>query len=307
MTDNNVTTTSGDFEDVFRQMGIPFELVPEMSIDTPVTVQAVQVRLTRLAPADRVARYYEQMKAGKKFPPITVRKGDFAIIDGNTRVVAAAKLGLAQIPAYLVEPRNDKQALELGGALNQLGGKDLDDPELRRVCVVAAEHLSAAAISKIYGVSQSRVQAWTSQQKTIDHARRLGMDHQHLAEELSGRQQELASRVINDRAFRELVDAMTSTEPVGAELNSLVKTVAEAPSEDEAVQAIRQASSAWPTREGDRSSSRAPALGAAMPIGALVKHDPQHWVDLQNRDTLLPKWEKLADLVAAVIAAYRTT
>ena len=80
-----------------------------------------------------VERYTLMMRNGAKFPPIVVATNDKSVIDGNTRIAAARRLGYETIAAYVVKPAYASTARRIGAALNQLSGATLTDEELQAV------------------------------------------------------------------------------------------------------------------------------------------------------------------------------
>jgi ParB-like chromosome segregation protein Spo0J len=121
-------------ESLFLDWEIPYELIPELAIDSIKTEDYSQVRLSKhRAPADNVDRYTLMMRNGATFPPIVVAANDKSVIDGNTRIAAARRLGYETIPAYVVKPAYASTARRIGAALNQLSGETLADEELQAV------------------------------------------------------------------------------------------------------------------------------------------------------------------------------
>lgn len=293
----------GQFEATFRSLGIPFELVDEFDIADITMNPAVQVRQSDIAPIRRVHRYEEQMRAGAVFPPMVLRKHDKALIDGNTRMAAYNRMGRAVTPVYLVEPRNDEQALILGGALNQLGGADLDQKDAMTVALLMARRGTAVAtISKTIGISAAKITRWTNVEQGRQHAERVGAEADYL--DLSQNNQEHLAKIARDEPFKKLLKTLAETKPVVHELKDLVKRVNAAGSDDEAVEDIHRTALAWPESDGHKDTAKSPALAAYAPIKRMVDKDPAWWVDRGQTERLLPMWQQLRDLAKQVIALY---
>jgi len=297
------------YEAKFRAHGVKFEYVEEFRIREATSDRTIQVRdLGSLAPSKRVDRYLEQMNAGANFPPIVVRAGDFALIDGNTRLAAAAKLGRDVLPAYIVTTDTPRQARKLAGSLNQNGAADLADDEVRRVAMDAkASGESDTWIAREYGVQYSKVRRWIAVDEGAKHAESVGVVD--LYGGLTQNQQVTASSVKRDEPFKELVTAIATHQVPNKDLKDLVKAVEAAPSDIAAVEAIKEAALGWPERDpadnSRRHSKPSQALSAKMPLGRLLKQPAEEWIDLSCRDELLPRWEELRELADQVIAGYQ--
>lgn len=291
----------GQFEAVFHRHGIPFELVEEFLLADIVRKPEVQVRAKRTAPKGRTARYEEQMKAGATFPPLVVRKHDYALVDGNTRLQAYNRIGRAAVPVYLVEPRNDAATIILGGALNQLGGAELDPEEARKAAVLMSRMgMVGASIAKELGVSARRVFTWTQIDAAHKHAEELGMEPEF--EALSQNSQEVLGKVNRDLVFTELLNGLGHKKPKMPELKELVKRVNEASSDEQAVEDVQRTVMGWPEANG--GSAHVPAMSARPKLRTLIDQPADYWVDRVHTDELLPMWRNLSQLSQQVVAMY---
>src|SRR4051812_14620121 len=87
------SASSNQVEDRLRARRVEFVFEPNLAIDAILAAEGHQVRLIEnRAPADMVARYAQQMKAGAVFPAIVVNDRR-ELIDGNTRRLASIKAG----------------------------------------------------------------------------------------------------------------------------------------------------------------------------------------------------------------------
>lgn len=121
-------------ESLFLDWEIPYELIPDLKVESIKTEEYSQVRgAQHRAPAETVERYTLMMRNGATFPPIVVAANDKSVIDGNTRIAAARRNGYETIPAYVVKPAYASTARRIGAALNQLNGAALSDEEIQAV------------------------------------------------------------------------------------------------------------------------------------------------------------------------------
>lgn len=288
-----------------RQFGLTFEYVEDLPLADTRIDPAVQVRHAGvIAPGARVKRYHQQMAAGAEFPPIVVRSGDYALLDGNTRVQAAGRLGRVGLPAYLVDSPANPLARRLAAALNQLGGEDLQEQDLRRAAISAKSHgESDAWIAREFGVDYTKVRRWVAQEQGREHAERVRLEPEF--ESLSETQKARLAEVSRDQPFAALVRACATRRAPAQGLRDLVKAVQGAGSDEDAVRIVEETVSAWPAlNEGDRRTSTPVALAAKMPVGALLAKPVEDWVDMRVRDDMLPRWVELRDRAEAIIRAY---
>src|SRR5271154_4959333 len=90
--------SSPEIERKLQARYIEYVFEPNLSVGDIVDVEGNQVRLSEhRAPREMVERYAEQMKAGAIFPAIVVNDRR-ELVDGNTRRLAALKIGRDVIP-----------------------------------------------------------------------------------------------------------------------------------------------------------------------------------------------------------------
>jgi ParB/Sulfiredoxin domain len=111
-----------------REWNLVYEIVPDFPLSRIRRDDQSQVRqLAHIAPALRVEEYAQQMRNGAMFPPILLMTPDL-LIDGNTRLKAAQRIGRQSFPAIVVDTKTRDMALILAASLNQVS----DSPRRRR-------------------------------------------------------------------------------------------------------------------------------------------------------------------------------
>jgi hypothetical protein len=296
--------SNATFEAKFTAHSATWTLDPDVPLDSMKLRDTVQVRsLSDIAPADQVNLYAIQMNAGEVFPPV-VLWGD-VIIDGNTRIHAARKAGIASLPAYRISCRNESHARQIAASLNQTNGRRLNPAESRHSAVsMMTDGYSDAFVARELGVEASKVRRWRKDEDGREHAERLGLGEQYA--ELAATTRAKVADISHDAPFRALVEALTAYDVPTSDLNELLNDIKKAPTDDDAVRMIEERCEDLPP-SGTRRSGRGPrvtAKEANRSIGALIKHDVSYWVDLTVAEDVRPKWEALAELAASVLAEY---
>jgi ParB-like chromosome segregation protein Spo0J len=300
----NSTVSNSIFEKKFEVHRVAWELDEDVPLDSLKIRDTAQVRaLSEVAPADQVNLYAIQMAAGEVFPPIVLWQD--VVIDGNTRLRAAGKAGLASLPAYRLACRNESHAKQIAASLNQTNGRQLNTMEARMsALLMLADGYSDAFIARELGMDASKVRRWRREEDVREHADRVGVTEQ-LANVAATTRAKLAD-ISHDAPFRALVDALDTYAVPTDDVNEVLDEVRRAPSDDVAVQLIEERTEGWQPR-GERRPGKGPrvtAREANRSISALTKHPLSYWVDVTVRDEQLPRWRELADLAAAVIAEY---
>lgn len=293
------------FERKFRLHKIEFELVADFQLDDMKKRESVQVRThSPIAPAAQVGKYAIGMQAGEEYPPV-VLWGDI-IIDGNTRIAAARKIGRNSLPAYILKCRNERQAIEIGASLNNLNGRSMSDIESFQAAeAFIADGMRDDFIARELQVNVTKVRRWRQEKETWERAERLGIADQ-VRDLTAGRRQAL-STITHDEPFRETVAALDGRNPTNEQFKELLDAVRTASSDSDAVAQVRYAADDWEpagkyrTGQGPASTAKT----ANRSIGSLIKHDPSYWVDATLADEQLPKWEALAALAQHVVEEYR--
>lgn len=293
------------FERKFELHGIKWELIDSFPLDSMKKRDSIQVRShSPIAPADQVNRYVMAMQAGQDFPPV-VLWGDL-IIDGNTRIAAARKMGWTHFSAYRVQCKNERAAIILGAALNQINGRPLADIEARESALLMMDDgYSDEYIAREVQVHAGKVRRWRREEETYRRAEKLGIQEQ--VSKLSGNRRQKLAGVTHEAPFVELVSALNEREPSSDQFNAAIDSVMKASSDEEAANVVRLQSEDWeplgkfrPGKVGASTAKRANA-----PIASLLKNSASFYVDMTLVDEQMPKWERLQDLVEEVLSEYR--
>lgn len=293
------------YESKFRAFGLNFTLEEDVPLDSIKLLESAQVRsASELAPQDQVNLYAIQMAAGEVFPPVVTWRGH--LIDGNTRLRAHRKAGHASTSVYRVECRNERQAKQLAAALNQTNGRRLKPDEARVQAVAMMDDgYSDAFVARELGVEPSKVRRWRKEQEASDHATRLGIEEEF--DSISATNRARLSEIAHDEPFKAMVRALTANDiPSPRDFAELLDDVKSASSDEAAVETVQTRVENWEpkgTRQRGRGAT-VPARSAYKSIGALLAHDVHYWVDFTEQGVALPKWQQLADLANAVVAAY---
>jgi ParB-like chromosome segregation protein Spo0J len=301
------------FESLFDRWNLKFEYIPELNLSDDLKVlDEVQVRdLANIAPPARVDEYEQQMRNGAKHPPIVVaaqlRGETDVLIDGNTRALAARRVGRDTFPAYRVSPIPDEKfSLILAAALNQLGGDRLAAVEAHKAALVAMDMgLKDEQIARELGYSAESVRRWRRDQQFGERIDRLKMTD--AAEKLNKTQKRALSQIEHDGPFAELLSLTAETKPDKQEFKELVETIKTATSDDAALEIIGKAREEWtPIGPPPSKVYRNPvASQARMHIGGLLKiDDPAAVYDPSKADEDIVKWRQLRDVIECVIAVF---
>jgi len=285
------------------EWGMPYTVNREFPIEDIVIEESAQVRFAaNIAPKDRVDEYKMQMQSGAVFPPILLRVPGNVIIDGNTRVAAAKKIGRKAIPALLVDTKTEDMHQILAAAVNQMGGERLKAAEAHATALLMLRvGYPDAAIAREMGRDQSQVRKWRSQQEVLERAKPLGIDLGALARTTL----EPLSDIRLEKPFIEAARLFTEVRPKQKEAKDIVEKVAQAVSEEGALQAIQEIREELaPVGPPPKAASREIPLARAA-IGNLVKFEgrPSAAFDPAKREEELGRWQRLQKIVQDVVAA----
>lgn len=128
-----------------NKLGLAFTYDPEFRLERLDVKNRIQVRDDEhLAPKENVERYSNQIRFGG-FPPIVIYEPTLDIVDGNTRLTAARKMGMEVFPTILITKTTKEDRLViLGTLLNNRNGQALSRKESEKV---VHEMLTAGASS----------------------------------------------------------------------------------------------------------------------------------------------------------------
>ena len=228
-------------EALFTQWNIPFELNQAFPVADIRRLDGAQVRdLGHIAPGEGVQEYATQMRSGALFPPIVLMKPNI-LVDGNTRLGAAAAVERETFPAYVIDVPTVDFAKSVAGALNQLNGRRLDAAEAQRVALTMLQELkfNDDQIAAYVGRSSQMVRTWRRQAETEARAKRLGLAEQ--LDSVSKNQQDRIASISHDAPFAEVVKLLSESKVPNGELRSIVQDVMKAPSEADELERVAKA------------------------------------------------------------------
>mgnify|MGYP003625572595 CR=1 FL=1 len=285
------------------EWGLPYTVNLEFLIDDIEFSPAAQVRAAaNLAPKERVEEYRMQMQSGAKFPPILLRSPGNIMIDGNTRVAAAKRVGRQTIPAILVDTKTEAMHLMLAASVNQMGGERLTGPDAHAAALLMLQGgFPDSSIAREMGRDQSQVRKWRTQQEVLTRATSMNVD-------LDGVTVAVIERLADirlDQPFVEAAQLFSEIRPKSNEAKEIVTAIATASTEEAAVQVVKDLRDEYavagpPPKARNRESGLAHAA-----IGNLVKFEgrPSAAFNPAQREEELVRWQKLSSIVASVLEA----
>jgi len=293
-----------------REWNLGYELVAEFEIDKIRRDPSVQVRAGQhIAPKDRVDEYTQQMKNGAQFPPILLYKPDI-LIDGNTRLAAAKRVGRKTFPAIVVNARRPEMGKILAASINQMGGERLTAEEAHDAAqLMMQEGYPDPAIARELGRDMTQVRRWRAERDVREHAERLGLTDKLTRIPATSLRALIA--VPHDEPFVELTKLFSDIRPKSEEAKEMVTKVAQAPSDTEAVkiiEALREELAPEGPPPHKANVNREVGL-ARMAIGNLLKFEGRALaaLDPAKRDEDLERWARLAAVVNEVLGILRTS
>lgn len=292
-----------------NEWGLPFTIDRDFPIDQITTDLMSQVRLpTHLNPTTRVDEYTMQMRNGAVFPPILLRVPGNVLIDGNTRIAAAKRVGRKTICALLVDTKTEAMHLILAAAVNQMGGERLTAQEAHQAALLMVKAgYPDVSIARELGRDQSQVRRWRAQQDVMERGERLGLGN--LEEKVNRSVAGALGDIRLEAPFIEAARLFVDIRPNEKEGRAIVAAVVQAPSEEAALTIIRgKREEMAPAGPPPGARTRDPQY-ARMAIGNLVKLEgrPTTAFDPSKRDEELARWERLSKVVDEVLRAIRAT
>ncbi len=287
------------------EWGLTYSVELELPIADIVVSDDNQIRSTGRAPKDRVDEYRMQMQAGTIFPPILIRTPGNILIDGNTRIEAAKKVGRRTMPVLLVDTKTEAMHKILAASVNQMGGQRLtpEDAHAAAQLMLRLEYTDAA-ISRETGRDQSQVRKWRTQEDVLKRAAALDID----LTDVTRTTIETLADIRLEQPFIEAAKLFTEIRPKPKESREIVGQVVQAASEEAAIQVVTDLRAemevAGPPPKG---RNRETGLAHAA-IGNLVKFEgrPSAAFDPAKREQEMELWRRLEKVVASVIAALDT-
>lgn len=283
------------------------EVDQEFVIDKIERSAAAQVRdASHIAPAQRVEEYTQQMRNGAIFPPILIRKPN-VLIDGNTRLAAAKRVGRKTFPAIVVDIDTPERAKILAAAINQMGGERLTAGEAHEASLLMMQQgYPDVAVARELGRDLSQVRRWRNQRDVAARAEKMGLAEQAAA--IPRSTLGALTAVTHDEPFAELTKLLADVRPAEKQAKEMASQVAQAPSDEAAVRAIaamrEELQPAGPPPHA-AVRSEIPLVRAA--IGNLLKlaGRASAGFDPVKRDDEVTRWTQLRKVVDEVLAALK--
>jgi ParB-like chromosome segregation protein Spo0J len=291
-----------------REWNLTYTVEREFPITDVQREAAAQVReASHIAPALRVEEYAQQMRNGAMFPPILLRTPGNVLVDGNTRLGAAKRIGRKTFPAVIVDTKTAAMAKILAAAINQMGGERLTAGEAHEAALLMMrEGYPDPAVARELGRDLSQVRRWRNQHDVEERARGLGLADS--VGQIPRNTLGTVAPVMHDEPFAELVKLFADVRPPEKQAREYVSQVVQAPSDEAAVAKVAElreelAPAGPPPHTATRSA--VPLVRAA--IGNLMKLRGR--VDAgfnpAKREEELKRWEELKSVVDEMLAALR--
>ncbi len=286
-----------------REWNLTYEIAPDFPLSRVRTDEHSQVREQQhIAPAHRVEEYIQQMRNGALFPPLLLMAPDL-LIDGNTRMKAAQKIGRQTFPVIIVDTKTREMALILAASLNQMGGERLTSEEAHEAAMrMMHADYPDGAIARELGRDIVQVRRWRNQRDTELRAQRLG-----LSEEVKniprGTLGALAS-VSHDEPFVEATRLLSEVRPVEKQAREIITEVIQASSDEAAKEVIaRYRDDLSPAGPPPRAATRSDLPLVRAAIASIVKHEDglDRVVNRAQQQDERERWTKLQEVAVKAL------
>jgi ParB-like chromosome segregation protein Spo0J len=288
-----------------REWNLTYHAEREFPITDVNRLSEVQVREgSHIAPAQRVEEYAQQMRNGALFPPILLRTPNI-LIDGNTRLAAAKRIGRQTFPAVIVDTKTAEMAKILAASVNQMGGERLTATEAHEAALLMMRQgYPDAAVARELGRDLSQVRRWRNQRDVEERAERLGLADQlpviprNTLGTLSG--------ISREEPFAELVKLFADVRPAEKQAREIVQQAVQAPSDEAAVAKVAEIREELaPVGPPPRAAARRELPLVRAAIGNLLKIRGRVDVafDPAKRDEELKRWQELRQVIDEVLKA----
>jgi ParB-like chromosome segregation protein Spo0J len=288
-----------------REWNLQYEYRQDFPVEEVKRSAAAQVReSSHIAPAMRVEEYSYQMRNGAIFPPILLRTPNI-LIDGNTRLAAAKRIGRKTFHAIIVDARTPEMAKILAAAVNQMGGERLTPGEAHEASLLMMQQgYPDPAIARELGRDVAQVRRWRQQRDVIDRASKAGLEQQ--TEQINRSALGTLAAVTHEEPFGELVKLFADVRPNEKKARELVNQVMEAPSDEAAIRAIgglrEELAPEGPPPHAARRSE-VPLVRAAIANLLKLQGRVTAGFDPAQRELELARWQALRAVVEEVLAA----
>jgi ParB-like chromosome segregation protein Spo0J len=288
-----------------REWNLVYEIVPDFPLSRVRRDEQSQVRqLSHIAPALRVEEYAQQMRNGAMFPPILLMRPD-VLIDGNTRLKAAQRIGRQSFPAIVVDTKTRDMAVILAASLNQMGGERLTPEEAHEAALLMMRsNYPDMAIARELGRDISQVRRWRIQRDVQNRAESLGLAEQlqHIPRGSLGA---LAS-LTHEEPFVQTARLLAEVRPPEKQAKEMIAEIQQAPSDQAALAVVaRMRDDLAPAGPPPRASTRKELPLVRAAIATVVKHEANLDTVINRseneRAAELARWTKLQQVVARAL------
>ena len=220
-----------------REWNLRYELDAEFPLDNVRRDGHQQVRQQiHIAPVLRVDEYTQQMRNGAIFPPILLMSPD-VLIDGNTRLAAAKRIGRKTFPAIIIDTKTREMARILAAAVNQMGGERLTPEEAHEAALLMMQQgYPDAAVARELGRDISQVRRWRTQRDVEEKAKGLGLVEQVTLIPRSALG--ALSAITHEEPFIETAKLLADMRPTEKQAKEIVTQIQQAPSDQAAMEKI---------------------------------------------------------------------
>lgn len=215
---------------------------------TPEDVnRRVQIRNdAHYAPKEDIQRMAAALKRGDDIPPIVVT-ADGYLVDGNTRVRAAQRIGFPRMKAIVLRDRWEKASDAvtrrlhvLGAGFNARNGRGIDRAEIANAIKRIGEDpkYDATRIAALLGVTERMVRDVLVEQRARKRAEQAGVHVNGSVPSSQLRRLGGVSDKVNTRPFTELVRLTQDAGLTVSELGDVITKVRGADSDDDALRVL---------------------------------------------------------------------
>jgi len=301
---------SQQVEQMLLARSIEFDFEANVQISEIRDAEGNQVRLVEnRAPKDQVAKYAIAMKHGAIFPAV-VLNDRLERIDGNTRLEARIKNGDTTTPAYICHGLTPLEARSLSVELNQSNGLAMTPQEIRGFvegAVLEGQHADLRTLSRMTGVSQTKIAHWVAEAQFKGRASREGIEDRYV-NVLPGSTRAALHPARLAAVFRSVTQLAAEARMPAAEVKKIVARANAATSESEAlavvaaerddrIEDIRSVGSGFSPRNNRRSK------GSAQHFGGLAHFAVDDLLDVspEKQFETFKRMRKVQDLLNEVV------
>lgn len=295
-----------------REWNLDYRVEAQFPLSDIEVQNEAQVRaVSNIAPTQRIEEYRQQMANGAIFPPVLLREtgGKPLLVDGNTRLAAARRVGRKTFPAIVVDTKTPEMALILAAAVNQMGGERLTAAEAHEAALLMMKQgYPDNAIARELGRDLSQVRRWRNQQEATKRAETLNLSPQ--VKQLSAGALGQLANIRYETPFVELTKLFADVRPNEKNAREMVQQVNQAASDEEAVKVIQDlredlAPAGPPPHVATKGRSPIPLVRAAVANLLKYRGKPREAFDPAKRAEELERWQSLRQVCDEMLDALR--